>query len=266
TDKLMRVELAPMSEIILDEPSITRFRQNYRMEYGGGTSDPLYESVSAGRKTAGAEHWLPWFHDRMESLFDYLPGASVVLDDHIGQVTDARRKMIDEQFDARRAAMAAKGRADTVYKPVPPDAMFPTDAEWQGWLAQHRVLRLSVLHQPPGPGVLDTGGRVGRNFAPERQSEQINLFGALTDHVRALARDHRVVIASFSDGARERLAGLLTDEGLAGATLIDDLRGLPVQPGSIGLTVWPLDEGFVADGTALGKLAVISEQDVLGDR
>ncbi len=26
--------------------------------------------------------------------------------------------------------MKAKGRSDTVYKPVPPDAMFPTDAEW----------------------------------------------------------------------------------------------------------------------------------------
>ena len=266
TEKLDRIELAPMSEVILDEPSITRFRQSYRTEYGGGTSDPLYESVSAGRKTAGMEHWLPWFHDRMESLFDYAPGASVVLDDHIGQVIDARRTMIREQFEARRAAMTAKGRADTVYKPVPPDAMFPTDAEWDAWLAPHRVLRLSVLQQPPGPGVLDAGGRQGRNFAPERQAEQINLFGALADHVKALARTHRVIIASFSDGARERLSGLLTDEGLAGAKPIADIRDLPDQPGSIGLTVWPLDEGFVADGSALGRLAVISEQDVLGDR
>ncbi len=75
--------------------------------------------------------------------------------------------------------------------------MFPTDAEWDAWLAPHRVLRLSVLQQPPGPGVLDAGGRQGRNFAPERQAEQINLFGALADHVKALARTHRVIIASF---------------------------------------------------------------------
>ncbi|MBW7056303.1 transcription-repair coupling factor [Paracoccus bogoriensis] len=266
TETLSRVELAPMSEVILDEPAITRFRQNYRAEYGGGQNDPLYESVSAGRKTAGAEHWLPWFHERMESLFDYLPGASLMLDDHLAQVVEARRRMIDEQFKARRAAMAAKGRADSVYKPVPPDAMFPTPMEWQGWLDAHRVLRLSVLRHPPGPGVLDAGGRVGRNFAPERQAEQINLFSALADHVRSLARDHRVVIASFSDGARERLSGLLADEGLTGATAIADLRDLPDRPGAIGLAVWPLDEGFVADGAALGRIAVISEQDVLGDR
>ena len=266
TETLSRVEIAPMSEVILDEPSITRFRQNYRAEYGGGTNDPLYEGVSAGRKMAGVEHWLPWFHDRMESLFDYLPGASVVLDDHIGQVADARREMIREQFEARKAALAAKGRSDTVYKPVPPDLMFPPEDEWTRWLSAHRVLRLSVLAQPPGPGVLDAGGRPGRNFAPERQAESINLFKALADHVKVLAKDHRVVLASFSDGARDRLAGLLADAGLSGAKVIGDIRDLPEKPGSLGLTVWPLDEGFVADGRALGRIAVISEQDVLGDR
>ncbi|WP_304620376.1 transcription-repair coupling factor [Paracoccus sediminilitoris] len=266
TEKLSRIELAPMSEVILDEDAITRFRQNYRAEYGLGTSDPLYESVSAGAKTSGMEHWLPWFHDRMESLFDYMPGASVVLDDHVGQVIDARRTMIREQFEARCAAMKAKGRSDTVYKPVPPDAMFPTDAEWNEWLSPHRVLRLSVLNQPPGPGVLDAGGRAGRNFAPERQAESINLFGALADHIKSLRKTHRVVIASFSDGARERLSGLLKDEGLTDTKAIADLRELPDAKGAIGLAVWPLDEGFVAKGQALGDIAVISEQDVLGDR
>ncbi|HIC64420.1 MAG TPA: transcription-repair coupling factor, partial [Paracoccus sp.] len=266
TEKLSRVEIAPMSEVILDEPSITRFRQNYRAEYGGGTSDPLYEGVSAGRKMAGMEHWLPWFHDRMESLFDYLPAASVVLDDHLGQVALARREMIREQFEARRAALAAKGRSDTVYKPVPPDLIFPPETEWAGWLDAHRVLRLSVLAQPPGPGILDAGGRPGRNFAPERQSENLNLFKVLADHIKALSKDYRVIVASFSDGARDRLAGLLADEGLTGAREIGDIRDLPESAGALGLAVWPLDEGFVAEGRALGPIAVISEQDVLGDR
>lgn len=266
TEKLDRVEIAPMSEVILDQEAITRFRQNYRAEYGGGTSDPMYEGVSAGRKMAGMEHWLPWFHDRMESLFDYLPDASVVLDDHVGQVILARRDMIREQFEARKAAMAAKGRADTVYKPVPPDLMFPSDAEWTEWLSRHRVLNLSVLQQPPGPGVLDAGGRVGRNFAPERQAESINVFQSLSDHVKVLSKDHLVILASFSDGSRDRLAGLLADEGLVGVKPIADIRDLPAGPGAVGLAVWPLDEGFVAEGQALGPIAVISEQDVLGDR
>ncbi|WJS85953.1 transcription-repair coupling factor [Paracoccus sp. TOH] len=265
-EKLDRIELAPMSEVILDEPAITRFRQNYRAEYGAAANDPLYEGISAGRKMAGMEHWLPWFHARLESLFDYLPGASVVADDHLDQVRDARWHTITEQFEARREALARKGGTDTVYRPVPPAEMFPDEVEWARWLAAHRVLRLSVLPQPPGPGVLDAGGRVGRNFAPERQSENINLFKSFSDHIRNLQTSRRVVIASFSEGARERLAGLIADEGLKGAKPIADLRDLPDQPGALGLAVWPLEEGFTSDGAATGALAVISEQDVLGDR
>ncbi len=53
TEKLDLIELAPVSEVILDDEAITRFRQNYRIEFGAaGTDDPLYEAVSAGRKAS----------------------------------------------------------------------------------------------------------------------------------------------------------------------------------------------------------------------
>ncbi|TWI31533.1 transcription-repair coupling factor [Paracoccus sulfuroxidans] len=266
SEKLDRLDLAPMSEVILNEEAITRFRQNYRAEYGGGANDPLYEGISAGRKMSGMEHWLPWFHERLESLFDYLPQASVVLDDHMDQVRDARWHTISEQFDARREALARRGGTDTVYRPVAPTLMFPDEAEWKAWLSALRVLRLSVLYQPPGPGVLDAGGRIGRNFAPERQAEKSDLFGTLADYVRELQRSRRVVIACFSEGARERLTGLMSDEGLTGAKPIAALRDLPDSTGALGIAVWPLEEGFLSDGQATGPLAVISEQDVLGDR
>ena len=88
TGTLDRLELAPASEVILDEASIARFRQSYRAEFGAaGSDDPLYEAVSAGRKHQGMEHWLGFFHERLETVFDYLPGASVLLDDQIDLVT-----------------------------------------------------------------------------------------------------------------------------------------------------------------------------------
>ncbi|NHF72242.1 transcription-repair coupling factor [Paracoccus xiamenensis] len=264
-DKLDRLELVPMSEVILDEDAITRFRTTYRAEYGGGANDPMYEAVSAGRKLAGVEHWLPWFHESLDSIFDYLPGAAVMMDDRLDQVRAARWEMVAEQYAARREAAGKRG-ADNIYRPVAPEKMFATDADWTDWLADRRQLRLSVNAAPPGPGVLNAGGKVGRNFAPERQAEQLDLFGALAAHLRDLQKTHRVVIASFSEGARERLRGLIADEGIEGMTDIARLSDLSDQAGAIGLAVWPLEEGFVADGAAAGKLAVISEQDVLGDR
>ncbi|TGD45156.1 transcription-repair coupling factor [Pseudotabrizicola sediminis] len=261
-EKLTAVDLSPVSEVILDEASITRFRQAYRIEFGvGGSDDPLYEAVSAGRKHQGMEHWLGLFHDRLETLFDYLPEASVMLDDQVTPMRLSRWEGIDDAYDSRREAMSVKGRLDTVYKPAAPGLLYLDDAGWEAAVAHHRVVQLSPFAQSPGPGMLDAGGRQGRNFAPERQMESVSLFGSLADHLRAVREDAQVVIASWSDGARERLEGLLQDQGVRGAKRIRDMREVPEGRGGVFLLVWALESGFTAPG-----LAVISEQDVLGDR
>ncbi|CUH62780.1 Transcription-repair-coupling factor [Thalassovita gelatinovora] len=260
TEKLDVIELAPVSEVILDDPAILRFRQNYRLEFGAaGTDDPLYEAVSAGRKHQGIEHWLPFFHDKLEVLFDYLPNASVTLDDQVTPTRLSRFEMIEDQYETRRIAMGQKGRMDTVYKPVPPARLYLNDADWEAAIADRRVVQFHPLAQASGPGVIDAGGRIGRNFAPERQQENINLFSSLADHIRAKMESGPVLVASYSEGARERLEGLLEDEDLIGAVSVRDVKGIGKH--GLHLTVWPLEHGFHAPG-----LTVISEQDVLGDR
>ncbi|PPB81529.1 transcription-repair coupling factor (superfamily II helicase) [Albidovulum inexpectatum] len=262
TERLDRVELAPVSEVILDEAAITRFRQNYRIEFGAaGSDDPMYEAVSAGRKHQGMEHWLPFFHERLETIFDYVPDASIMLDDEVEARRLARWETIADQYDVRREAMSRRDRVDSVYKPCPPQLLYLDDAAWTQALAQRRTIHLSVLPRPTGPGVLDAGGRIGRDFAPERQMENVNLFAALAGHVKARRAQGQVVIASWSEGARERLKGLLEDEGVVGATPVDDIRAVPQGKGGLYLAVWPLERGFETDG-----LTVISEQDVLGER
>ncbi|QYX55458.1 transcription-repair coupling factor [Roseovarius sp. SCSIO 43702] len=271
TAKLDAVELAPVSEVILDDAAITRFRQNYRIEFGAaGTDDPLYEAVSAGRKHQGIEHWLPFFHERLETLFDYVPQASVTLDDQSDAARDARWLSIVDQYEARVHALKTKGRDDTIYKPVPPAHLYLDDAAWEAALgAGRRVLHFSPLPRAPGPGVIDAGARVGRNFAPERQQENVNLFEALKAHVDDRMERGPVCVAAYSEGARERLEGLLEDEGLLGAVSVTDATRIGKR--GLHLTVWPLEHGFEGPwtpggGKEAGSLTVISEQDILGDR
>jgi transcription-repair coupling factor (superfamily II helicase) len=260
TEKLTEIELAPVSEVILDEAAITRFRQNYRIEFGAaGTDDPLYEAVSAGRKHAGIEHWLGFFQVDLETLFDYLPRATVTLDDQMGPMRLARWDSVKDQYGTRMHALTQKGRMDSVYKPAPPERLYLDDAAWDTAVAGHRVLQLSPLKQATGMGVIDAGARIGRNFSPERQQEDISLFGALATHVKARMQDGPVIIASYSEGARERLEGLIADEGIPETELVKDFSR--VGKSGVHLAVWSLDHGFEAPG-----LTVISEQDVLGDR
>ncbi|PJI91834.1 transcription-repair coupling factor [Yoonia maricola] len=260
TEKLTEVELAPVSEVILDEQAITRFRQNYRLEFGAaGTDDPLYEAVSAGRKHAGVEHWLGFFQDDLETLFDYLPKATVTLDDQMTPMRVARWDSIADQYGTRMHALSQKRRMDSVYKPAPPELLYMDDASWEAAIADRRVMQFSPLKQATGPGVIDAGGRIGRNFSPERQQEKISLFSALADHMKTKMDSGPVVIASYSEGARERLEGLIEDEGVAEAITVTDFSRVGKR--GLHLAVWALDHGFEAPG-----LTVISEQDVLGDR
>jgi transcription-repair coupling factor (superfamily II helicase) len=260
TEKLDIVELAPVSEVILDDAAITRFRQNYRIEFGAaGTDDPLYEAISAGRKHQGAEHWLAFYYDKLETLFDYLPDATITLDDQLTAMRLARWDSVADQYETRKIAMANRSKMDSVYKPAPAEGLYLDDAAWEAAVGERRVLQLAPLPQPTGLGVVDAGGRIGRNFAPERQQESISLFGALATHIKAKLDTGPVLIASYSEGARERLTGLIEEEGLAEAIPVANATRIGKR--GLHLAVWALEHGFET-----ADLTVISEQDVLGDR
>ena len=258
TDRIAQVDLAPVSEVILDEAAIARFRQNYRVHFGAARGDdPLYEAVTNGRKHAGVEHWLGFFHDRLETLFDYLPDAAVMLDHQLAPARLARWDLIVDSYESRQRAQQGL-KSPMAYNPAPPGLLYLDDEAWEEAVGGRRTLALHPLPQASGPGTIDAGGRIGRDFAPERQAEKLSLFGALADHVRAKVEDGPVVVASYSEGARERLRGLLTDEGVERTRLVRDMR--EVEPG-VNLAVWALEHGFEAP-----SLTVVSEQDVLGDR
>ncbi|MEM1345550.1 MAG: transcription-repair coupling factor [Pseudomonadota bacterium] len=257
--KIKRVEFAPASEVVLDEASIQRFRRGYREAFGAPRlGDPLYAAVSEGRKHQGMEHFAPLFHAEMATLFDYLPGAPVALDARLDEAFAARLETIRDHHRARTEAAERASMGETPVRPLPPDALYLMEDDWTAALAQRPVRAFTPHKLPLGPGVIDAGGRMGRSFSPERQQEGAGLFEALVNHVRTRAKKGPVAIASYSEGARDRLATLLSDHGLESRLAPPRWQDLE---GGVNLMVWGLEQGFeTPDAT------VISEQDVLGDR
>ena len=262
-ERIKRVEIAPVAEAPLDPDAITRFRRNYREMFGAaGLDDPLYEAVSAGRKHQGMEHWAPLFHEAMETIFDYLPDAPLSLDHLADDAVEARWAQVEDHYHARAEAAKARAMGAPVYKPAPPASLYLAPADLEARLKGRAVRRLFPHAQPPGPGVIDRGARAGRNFAPERQMEDARLFDALAEHIAHRRKEGRVVIASWSEGARDRMATMLADHGVEGGAMAarwSDVEALP--KGALALTIWPLDAGFAAP-----DLTVIAEQDILGER
>jgi transcription-repair coupling factor (superfamily II helicase) len=264
--RLDSVELLPMSELVLTPDVRRAFRQRYVELFGPVTGDdPLYESISAGRQHQGMEHWLPLFHDRLDTLFDYLPGALVSLDPLVDDARTRRLEQVADHYEARAQALERKAFGAPPYHPVPPESMFLSEAEWQQALASRQTIALDPFEHPETPGgkIVSFGGRQGHSFAAERQTEGGYVFDAVVAHAKRLkGEDKRVIVACWSNGARERLATLLWEHGIGETMGVESFADAIALPhATTAFAVLPLETGFEAPG-----LAVIDEQDILGDR
>ncbi|HJU32645.1 MAG TPA: transcription-repair coupling factor [Hyphomicrobiaceae bacterium] len=295
---VQRLTLMPVSEVAFGEAAEKRFRTNYVEAFGPATSqDALYEAVSAGQRYPGMEHWLPLFHDHLETLFDYVADAPVSFDHLADEAVGERLALIADHHEARVKGLEALTFGAPPYKPVPVASMFLTGEEWEQLQAGRLVRRMSPFEEAPafsqseaheesqrgdvaagypiraaaGPEaaggepvrVLSYGGRIGRNFALERAGEGGNVFQAAVQHVRNMhAQRRRVIVAAFSQGARERLLALLSEHKLDGAHKVESLAEADALPATAtAFAVLGIEQGFEAPG-----LALIGEQDILGDR
>ena len=257
------IALTPMTELPLDEEARARFRSGYRALFGAVSGDdPLYEAVTEGRRHVGMEHWLPLFHPAMETLFDYLPAAVITLDAQATEARDARLAQIADFYDARMTLHGVPRRGEgAAYKPLPPDRLYLDAAEWDTLLAGRSAAQFSPF--AGAPGGVDAGGRRGRDFSDARAKPDVNLFDAVLEHVATLRQEGRhVLIAGYTAGARERLRTVLREHGLGESVTVADWPALRrLDPKITATAVLPVETGFVSP-----DLAVISEQDLFGDR
>ncbi|HYC26128.1 MAG TPA: transcription-repair coupling factor [Roseiarcus sp.] len=261
--QLRALDLVAMSEAQLTSETIRRFRQGYLAEFGGQTrGDQLYEAVSEGRRHPGFEHWLPLFFEKMDAIFDYCAPAPIVLDARAEEAADARSGQIADYYEARRAAYE-DDPIKANYRPLKPDRLYLSPDERRAKLAAAPLARLTPFALPPSESVVDCGARAGRSFAAERAQENVNVFDAAVAHIKALGDEgKRVVVAGWTDGSRDRLSHVLAEHGLKHAELVSSLVGAKAaRAGALPLAALAIETGFETD-----DLAIIGEQDIVGDR
>jgi len=257
------LDLVPISEFQLVTETIRRFRMGYVAEFGAPTpDDQLYEAVTEGRRHPGMEHWLPLFQERMDTLFDYLGDAPIAIEPQGEDAARERFKQIADYYDARREALEHPG-GGAVYKPLPPDRLYLTEDEWKKQLSESSLARCTPFAVPDDANVFDAAARQGRNFAAERNDSNVNVFEAVVAHVHALqAQRKKVVVALWSEGSRDRMRSMLSDHKLVNLTSVNSWRTVQATPRNEAmLAVLGMEAGFETD-----DIAVISEQDILGDR
>ena len=259
-----RLVLRPVSEVPLDKDAVARFRTGWREAFGqGAAGDPIYHSISDGRRHPGMEHFLPLFHDRLETLLDYLPGAAVSLDHQADESLAARFEMIADHFAARRGP-AREG--EVPYRPLPPDRLYLDRAGWDAMLSGGPVIAFSPFARPDGAEGIDGGGRPGPIFFGAAAGAGNALDQFKSQAARWADEGRRIVIAAWTRGSRERLANLLREHRVPDVAPEADWAAVRRKPaGSVSLVVLGLERGFVSPAGP-ERVAVVGEQDLLGER
>ncbi|QNM83415.1 transcription-repair coupling factor [Sphingomonas sabuli] len=259
TGKAKAFTLMPASEALLDPDTIKRFRERYREQFGAtATGDPLYQAISEGRRMAGMEHWLPLFEEKLATLFDHLDADDVVVREAGSNAAlEERWAGVEDYYENRTRAIQSQPGS---YRPLAPAALYVTPEEWVETVDAQPVHRTSPFPEPESAATIDFAVESARDFAPERARND-NVYEAVVAHVATLKKaGKKVILASYTKGARERLSGLLEDHGLKSFEAVDSWpEALGAK--STALMVLPLDHGFTTP-----DIAVLTEQDMLGDR
>ncbi|MEO8684716.1 MAG: transcription-repair coupling factor, partial [Devosia sp.] len=259
-----RVDLTPMSEVVLTEDTIRRFRQNYTKTFGGNTADDtLYATISGGSRYSGTEHWLPFFYEHLDTLADYVGDAPFVFDDQAAEAFADRQGQIKDYYEAREHARLSPqvSGGGAPYKPVEPHLLYAVD-QHPYTLAGASVLQLSQYQLPNAKASDDMGGRIAPSFAAERQATDVNLFEAVVDRLMAERKaGRRAIVACWSQGTRDRMVQVLKDHGLNNPRLAENWRDAETtSAATTSLVVLALESGFETK-----DLLVLSEQDILGE-
>ncbi len=264
--KRASLALRPVSEVPLGKESIARFRTGWREMFGPeATSDPIYLSISDGRRHPGMEHWVPLFHPTMENFLDYLTDVAVSLDHQCDEVLEARLEMIADHAQARRAIPRD---GEVPYRPIPPNLLYLDRGNWEEMLSFGPLLGFTPFVKPDGASGIDGGGRPGPVFAQSAGAlgaagPGVNVFDQLRGQAeRWTGEGRRIVIAAWTRGSRERLTNLLREHGFKDAAQADDYASIRRKPaGSVSVGVLGVERGFVAE-----RIALVGEQDLLGER
>ena len=262
-EQRVEVFLFPAGEIHLNSDAVSRFRRGYVSAFGAVTdNDPLYEAISAGSRYQGMEHWLPLFYEKLETAFDHFGDCAYFTDAQSGNAYQERADQVRDYYEARCDALDDPSSGASKIKPLPPEKLYLVDDVWQAIGDRFTWISLDGYKLPDAQAV-DLGARIGRNFAAERGMEGVNVFDSFLTHLAALrTAKKRVLLVCWSAGARDRMKSVLEEHGATDiriASTWSDVASLP--SGVCAISDFGLEEGFETDA-----LAVVSEQDILGDR
>lgn len=251
-DRIERIELLPANEFPWHKEARSGFRNRWFEQFPHADKDaPIYQDVTHSITPPGIEYYLPLFFEQTATLFDYLPGETLVFT--ASGLNDAA-----SAFDADTRARYEDRRHDRMRPILPPAELFLQKDELFGLLkGLPRVTMTTEATESSG----------GRNCQTDVMPD-VAMDGRAADPAGRLKRfisefNGRVLICAESSGRREALIENLADHGLKLSTLENWQAFVGDPSATLGITVAPMEYGLLLPDH---HLALITETALFGER
>ncbi|MFN2360359.1 MAG: transcription-repair coupling factor [Marinobacter sp.] len=251
-DRIEKIELLPANEFPWHKEARSGFRNRWFEQFPHVDKDsPIYQDVTHGITPPGIEYYLPLFFEQTATLFDYLPGETLVF-------TTAGLHEAAQHFDADTRARYEERRHDRMRPILPPSQLFLQNDELFGQLKHFPRVTLTT----------ETADSAGGHNCPTGVLPNVSMDGRAADPAARLKRfindfHGQVLICAESSGRREALIDNLADHGLR-VTALDSWRAFTDDPGcTLGITVAPMEYGLVL---ADQHIALVTETALFGER
>ncbi len=257
-DKLERIRLLPAREFTLNPDTIRDFRVRYRQRFEGDvTRSHIYKSVTDGLPVGGLEYYLPLWFDGLNTLFDYLPPAAVLVDIcNVEHLSVAAWDDINHRYEQRR---------HDIERPLlSPSEVFLTPEELRTQIASYP--RVLVTHHKVAPITAEEATAPFKNYRaslplPLRIDARADAPIAALDQFLA-GFSGRVLIAAESAGRREVLLELLHRANYF-PTAVAHWKEFASGTQTLALIVAPAVGALLFESP---PIAVITEEQLYGER
>ncbi len=254
-ERAQALRLLPAREFPLTADGIQNFKRRFRNRFPGDlTRMAIYRDIAEGAPPPGIEYYLPLFFDATATLFDYLPGNTIVAVE--ADVQGAAEHVFAE------IASRYEQRGHDAERPIlgPAEVFTPVD-QTMDRLATLRQIELSRVELDPLTQSLPY-----ENFAT-RSPPGLRIDARSDQPGSELARflsdfQGRVLIAAESAGRREMLLDILQRRNLR-PQLVDGWSAFVEGSDPLGITVSPISTGLVLTEP---HLALIAEEQLFGER
>lgn len=249
-DTVEEIKLLPAHEFPLDDSGIKRFRDQWHTHFDvNHKACPIYQDVCEGISPPGIEYYLPLFHERMESLFDYL-GRSV----HFYSYGDVHQSA--QSFWQEITARFENLNVDPKRPLLPPQHIYlPVESVFEQ-LKQHQHIKISAA---------ETGQLADVQKLPDLASDTHSQDPLANLKSFLKGTKSSVLLCADTQGRQEILIEQLNKASLKVHT-IDNYGAFDPGKGTISITVCPIAQGFQFKTPDGHNISLIGEADLYGTR